>query len=413
MREYQVHTFPNGIRLVHIPNPHSQISYCGMILDIGSRDEQPHQKGIAHFWEHMAFKGTEKRKNFHILNRMDSVGGEINAYTSKEKICFYSTQLTEFLDRAIELLTDITFFSVFPEKEIEKERHVILEEMSMYQDDPSDSIADDFDGLLFSGHSLGYNILGTKETVSSFQKSDFQNFIVDNLSTDRIVLSVVSSLPFNKIVKFAQKYLQEIPQKTIERKRIPFKRVGIRNFAMSKPIMQSHCVMGGLSCSKFDELRVPFYLLNNLLGGSGMNSRLNLGIREKYGYAYDIQANSSTFYDTGYFTINFGTEPKNLLKCIHLVEKELKLLCEKKLGTAQLQSAKQQLKGQLAIAEEGKLHLMLLAGKSILDKGEIESLTSIFEKIEKINAIQLMEVANKFYNRSNLSQLIYLPENKS
>ncbi|GAB4331198.1 MAG: pitrilysin family protein [Flammeovirgaceae bacterium] len=384
-----------------------------MILDIGSRDEQPHQKGIAHFWEHMAFKGTAKRKNYHILNRMESVGGEINAYTSKEKICFYSTQLTEFLDRAIELLTDITFFSVFPEKEIEKERHVILEEMSMYQDDPSDSIADDFDGLLFSGHSLGYNILGTKETVSNFQKSDFHNFINENLSTDRIVLSVVSSLSFSKVVKIAQKHLQSILQKTVERKRIPFKRAGIRNFAMSKPITQSHCVIGGISCSKFDKLRIPFYLLNNLLGGSGMNSRLNLNIREKYGYVYDIQANNSTFYDTGYFTISFGTEPKNLLKCIHLVEKELKLLCEKKLGIGQLHSAKQQLKGQLAIAEEGKLHLMLLAGKSILDRGEIESLTSIFSQIEKITSSQLMEVANRYYAKSNLSQLVYLPENKN
>lgn len=413
MSDYHLHTFANGIRLVYSPNLKSQISYCGIILDVGSRDEQAHQAGIAHFWEHMAFKGTKKRKNYHILHRIESVGGEINAYTSKEKICFYSTQLSDYLERAIELLTDITFFSVFPEKEIEKERQVILEEMAMYEDTPSDAIADDFDSLLFAGHSLGFNILGTRETVSKFQQSDFHAFIAQNVSTEKVVLSVISPWSFKKVVRVAEKYLKDIPHQPTTRKRQPFTHKVARSLAFSKENLQAHCVIGGLSCSLFDENRFSFFLLHNLLGGSGMSSRLNMSIREKYGYVYDIQANQTFFSDIGYFTISFATEAKNLLKCIHLVEKELKLLREKKLGSVQLHTAKQQLKGQLAIAEESKLSLMLGMGKSILDRGDVESLETIFTKIDAITSSQLLDMANQYYHPDYLSRLVYIPTLKT
>src|SRR5688572_30156357 len=201
MLEYQIHTLPNGIRILHKQVLHTKIAHSGFTLDIGSRDENETQLGLAHFWEHMAFKGTEKRKAFHILNRLETVGGELNAYTTKEKICFYASVLDAHFEKAFELLADITFHSIFPSKEIEKERGVILEEMAMYLDAPEDAIVDEFDSVIFKNHSLGNNILGTTESVTRFQKEDFLDFIRDNYSTDRLVFASVSNLPFAKVVK--------------------------------------------------------------------------------------------------------------------------------------------------------------------------------------------------------------------
>jgi predicted Zn-dependent peptidase len=410
MAEYDFHEYPNGIRLLHKQVPHTKIAHCGFLLDIGSRDEKPHQQGLAHFWEHMAFKGTEKRRSFHILNRLETVGGELNAYTTKEKICFYASLLSTHFERAFELLTDLTFNSVFPEREIEKERTVILEEMSMYQDAPEDAIIDDFDTVVYGQHSLGHNILGTRQSVSDFQQADFRQFLAENVRTDRLAFSSVSNLPFAEVKKLADKYLAPLPARLGARPRTLFTSYQRTEQLERRSITQAHCLIGGPAYAITDARRVPFFMLNNILGGPGMNSRLNLGVREKHGLVYSIDSTYSPYTDTGLFGIYFGTEKNQVKRTIALVQKELKLLREKPLGTSQLHTAKEQLMGQLAMAEESNGGLMQLLGKSTLDLGRVESINEIFAQIQQITAPQLRDLANDVLRDDNLSVLQYVPE---
>ncbi|GHA71190.1 M16 family metallopeptidase [Pontibacter akesuensis] len=409
MLDYHIHTLPNGIRIVHKQVLHTKIAHSGFIMDMGSRDELPQEQGLAHFWEHMAFKGTQKRKSFHILNRLESVGGELNAYTTKEKVCFYSSVLDKHFEKSFELLTDITFHSIFPEKEIEKERGVILEEMSMYLDTPEEAIVDEFDAVVYDGHPLGNNILGTKESVGSFKKQDFRGFIDRNMSTDALVFCSVSNLPFEKVVKLAEKYLSDVPriQKSLDR--VPFTGYQSKSITVEKSISQAHCVIGCPAYALGDDRRIPLFMLNNLLGGPGMNSRLNLAVREKHGLVYTIDSNYATYVDTGLLTIYFGTEKKQLKRTTSLVLKELKKLREKPLGSLQLHTAKEQLMGQLAMAEESNIGLMMMIGKSILDQEKVESLNDIFDQIKSITAHDLTTIAQDVLAEEKLSFLNYVP----
>ena len=404
-----MHTLPNGIRILHKQVLHTKIAHGGFTLDIGSRDEQEDQQGLAHFWEHMAFKGTEKRKSFHILNRLETVGGELNAYTTKEKICFYASVLDKHFEKAFELLTDITFHSVFPEKEIEKERGVILEEMAMYLDTPEDAIVDEFDAVIFRNHQLGNNILGTRDSVSGFQKADFRKFLDQNLSTDRLVFASVSNLPFEKVVKLAEKYLANVPGRTLTRQRKQFNTYQPQAFTLEKAINQAHCVIGAPAYALSDPKRIPFFMLSNILGGPGMNSRLNLAVREKFGLVYTIDASYTAYVDTGLFNIYFGTEKKQLNRTTDLVLKELKKLREKPLGSVQLHTAKEQLMGQLAMAEESNIGYMMMMGKSILDLNKVDSLNEIFDQIRRTSAAELQEIANHVLTETKLSFLNYVP----
>jgi predicted Zn-dependent peptidase len=410
MPEYEIHNFPNGLRLIHKQVQNTKIAHCGFILDIGSRDEKTHQLGLAHFWEHIAFKGTKKRKTHHILSAIDSLGGELNAYTTKEKICFYVSVLDQHFEKAIDVLTDITFNSTFPEKEIEKEKGVIIEEMSMYLDDPTDAILDEFDEVIFGDHALGKNILGTVESVSSFTKDDFLQFLGENLINQRIIFSSVSALPFKKVVALAEKHFANIKTtQHTEFKRDTFSNYVPKNLKIAKPITQAHCLIGSEAYSLYDKKRLIFFLLNNLLGGAGMNSRLNMTLREKHGLVYSIESNYSSYIDTGLFSIYFGAEKTTIDKSISLVYKELAKLRDEKLGTLQLHRAKQQSMGQLAMAEESNMGFMLMMGKSILDTNRIETLSEIFEQIEIATAEELMDAANEVFAADKLSQLVYIP----
>ena len=409
MADYELHTLPNGIRLVHKQVANTKIIHCGFILDIGSRDETPQTQGIAHFWEHMAFKGTRKRKAFHIINRLESVGGELNAYTTKEKICFYASTLDRFFEQAIELLADITFDSIFPQSQIEKERKVILEEMAMYYDAPDDAIQDDFDKVIFGGHPLGMNILGTASSVKSFSRNDFKQFIAENINTKRIIFSSVGNIPFNKVIKQAKKYLNAIPVHKAERSRLPFLKIEPHNLEVKRNITQTLCTIGRTAYHIKDKNRLPFFMLINILGGPGMNSRLNLALREKYGFVYSVDANYNSYTDTGLFGIFFGTEPKQLDRCINLVDKELKKLMEIPLGVMQLHRAKEQLMGQLAMAEENYVGLMLMMGKSLLDIEKIDSLDEIFKQIKNVKAVDLQHIANEMFVSSEMSYLKFIP----
>ncbi len=410
MQDHNIFTLPNGIRIVHKQVLNSKIAHCGFILDIGSRDESPEQQGLAHFWEHMAFKGTEKRRSFQIINKLDSLGGELNAYTSKEHICFYASVLNDHVDKAFDLLTDITFNSTFPKIQIEKERNVILEEMAIYQDAPEDAIQDDFDQLIFTDHPLGSNILGTKETVQSFQQHDFIEFINQNLDTERLIFSSVSSLPFSKVLRLANKYLQGIPVRTSQRSRNTFENYIAKTRIDKKNIQQAHCGIGTTAYNNKNARRLPFSLLINTLGGPAMNFKLNLSLREKHGLVYSIDANFASFHDVGQMSIFFGTEKKQLYKGVDLVLKELRRFANKPLGTGQLHKAKEQFIGQMAMGEENNISIMLMMGKSLLIHNKIESFEEVVKKIKAVTSTELFEIANEIFDENKLSFLYFVPK---
>lgn len=407
---YQIKELANGIRIVHQEVNSTRLVHCGFVLDIGSRDETHAQQGLAHFWEHMAFKGTQKRKAFHIINRLDSVGGELNAYTTKEKICFYASVLRQHWDKAADLLCDITFNSTFPPKQIDRERQVILEEMAMYRDSPEDSLQDEFDALLFPDHSLGYNILGTEESVGNFGQEDFKEFVEKHMDTSRIVCSVVGNISFKKALKRLEPLLENIPAKQSYANRISTNCYQAKTHISYKEITQVHCAIGKPALSLTDDRRFKLFLLNNILGGPSMNSRLNMALREKHGLAYSIESIYQAFTDTGFIGIYYGTEEKTAAKARRIVLREIQKIRDKKLGTMQLHMGKEQTIGQMAMAEENYSGLMLVYGKSLLDKGRIESLEDIFSKIRSCTAEDLQELANEVYDDEKFSFLTYLPK---
>lgn len=408
--EYQVHTLANGIRIAYRFVGHTQIAHCGIMLDIGSRDELPGEEGLAHFWEHMAFKGTEKRKSHHIINRLETVGGELNAYTTKEKVCFHASVLDQHFERAIDVLADITFHSIFPDKQLELERNVILEEMSMYYDSPEDAIQDDFDEMLYPFHSLGNNILGTSETVRAFAKEDLESFIRRNLDTSRIIVSFVGPTPFNKVIRLVEKYLFDVGTANTDRQRVKPTLYAPEIKTVSRPITQAQCAMGRPSFSLSDPRRLPFFMLVNLLGGPGMNSRFNMALREKYGFVYTIDASYTPYLDTGFLGIYFGTEPQQLERSIHLIHKELKKLRQQPLTTLQMHHTKEQLMGQLAMSEESNAGYMLMMAKSLLDSGKVDSLPEIFDEIRNVTPSHLMDLANEMFDEKEFSYLTFVPD---
>jgi predicted Zn-dependent peptidase len=410
MEEHQIYSLPNGLRVIHKQITHSKIVHCGFIMDVGSRDETEAEMGIAHFWEHMAFKGTQKRKAYQILSSLDSLGGELNAYTTKEKICFYASLLDKHYEKAFELLTDITFNPTFPEKEIEKEKSVILEEMHMYQDSPDDAIQDEFEALVFDGHPLGYNILGTEKTLKSFGKKNFLEFIENNLSNDKLVFSSVGNIPFEKVKKLADKYLAPIKFKKANHERILFSPNKAKIVTIKKPISQAHCMIGRSSYSLSDERRIPFFMLINYLGGHAMNAKLNMEVREKHGLVYTIEASYTPFTDTGLYNIYFATEKKQVKKATGIILKELQKLSKIPLSENRLKSIKEQLMAQLAMAEESNMGFMMMMGRSLLDYNKVDSLNDMFDKIKKITPDELLEISKEMFEPENINQLIFLPE---
>ena len=410
MEDYQLFTLPNGIRIVHKQVTHTQIAHCGIMLDMGSRDEKPHQQGLAHFWEHLAFKGTKKRSSLQIINRLENVGGELNAYTTKEKICFHASVLTPHFERATELLTDITFNSIFPEKQLDKERNVILEEMSMYYDSPEDAIQDDFDGIIFANHQLGRNILGNQESVKGFTRDDLNTFINENLDTERIIFSSVSNLSMKQVVRVAEKYLKDIPSQRSDRQRVAPENYEVQQQTVERGMTQAQVAIGRQSFGLLHEKRLPFFMLVNLLGGSGMNSRLNLSVRERYGLVYAIDAGYTPYIDTGFWSISFGTEPKQLNKTHDLIRKELKKLREVPLTKTQLLNNQAQIMGQMAMSEEGNMSFMLMMAKSLLDLNRIDVLDDLFKQIKAVTIDELQDLANEMFREEDLSRLTFLPE---
>lgn len=396
----------NGIRIVHQPFV-SQVLHCGIFVNTGTREEEENEKGLAHFIEHVLFKGTEKRKAFHILNRLEVLGGELNAYTTKEETCIHASIAVEHVEKAIELLADILQNSNFPEKEIEKEKEVVLDEIKSCLDNPSEQIYDDFEELVFKNHPLSSPILGREDTVRSFNRKIVQQFIDSNYNNNEIVFASTGNLPFEKIKALCEKYLGTMNfQGKVKRKS---QKLNYKPFSITEPKSryQSHCIIGSPAYHYNDKKRIGLILLNNLLGGPGMNSRLNLNLREKNGIAYNIYSCYTTYSDSGCFSIYLGTDAENIDKSITICKKELKLLRDKTMGAVQLKQAKQQLIGQILLSQESRLSLMQVIGKSVLNYDRVESLEEIFHKIESLSASGLQDIANEIFEEKQLSFLIY------
>lgn len=410
MRPHEVYTLKNGIRVVHSKTRATKIVHCGIMLDIGSRDETHANQGIAHFWEHMAFKGTRKRKAFHILNRLESLGGELNAFTDKEKILFFASLRDDYFERAVELLTDITFDSVFPESQIEKERNVIMEEMAMYDDDPEDSLQDQFDRVVFARHPLGMNILGRENTIKSFRRADFRRFVREHLDTRKIIFSVVGNVSMNEVIRLAEKYMGHLPRMISRKRRKMFTGYKPTHVVLCRDVKQSRCAIGRPAFKLSDKKRPAFSMLTNILGGPGMNSRLNLALREKKGYVYSIAAQYVPFTDTGLFAITFGTEPSQLRKSIKMVKTELQKLCDRPLGRLQLAAAKEQILGQIAMSEENNMSRMMGMARSMLDLGTITTTEEMFTRVRETSAKTLQELANDVFDEDKFSYLLMEPK---
>lgn len=410
MRVPKIHTLDNGIRVVHMRVTSSKIVHCGIMLDVGSRDESLDNQGIAHFWEHMAFKGTRKRKAFHIINRLETVGGELNAFTDKEKICFFASLRDEYFERALELLTDITFNAVFPKNQLERERKVILEEMSMFYDDPDGALQDEFDALLYPRHSMGMNILGTEETVNKFSRRHFQEFIARHMDTSRVIVSVVGNLPWAKVVEMAEKHLGKVRPRRSRIKRKPLKLYKPAEKVIQRPITQSRVAIGRTAFGIHDERRGLFYFLNNILGGPGMNSRLNLSLREKHGIVYSVGSQFTPFSDTGVFLVSFGTDPAQLEKAIDLTKREMRKLAEVNMGHRQLSTAKEQFMGQIAMSEENNNGIMMMMARSLLDMGVVPSIDELFNLVKRTKPFELRRLAEEMFEEKMMSTLILEPE---
>ena len=401
-------TLSNGLRVIHQPSD-SNVVYCGYELNVGTRNEEPGYEGMAHFCEHVSFKGTKRRKSWHISNALESVGGDLNAYTNKEDTVYYAAVLKEHTARAIDLLTDIVFYSTYPQAEIDKEVEVICDEIESYNDSPAELIYDEFENLLFANHALGHNILGTAERVRSFKTADAQRFTQRYYRPENSIFFLYGDVDFKRVVRLLERVTSD--------------------FAPSKPIIepalnqplppnmpdfieknhgthQAHVMVGTRGYDIHDKRRMSLYLLNNLLGGPGMNARLNLSLRERHGLVYTVESSMVSYCDTGVWAIYFGCDPKDVGRCLKLVHKELDRVIQKPLSDTQLRAVKKQIKGQIGVACDNRESFALDFGKSYLHYGWERDLNSLFRHIDEVTAESMQQVAAELMQQEQLTTLV-------
>lgn len=404
---YHTHTLSNGLRIIHAPNQ-SAVAYCGFAIDAGTRDEADTEQGMAHFVEHLIFKGTQKRHAWHILNRMEHVGGDLNAYTNKEETVVYSAFLAEHFPRAVELLADIVFHSTYPQAEIDKEVEVIIDEIQCYEDSPSELIFDDFEELIFPNHPLGRNILGKPHLLHQFKSEDALRFTSRYYRPDNMVFFVQGNIEFKRVIRWVEKAVSDIPATTTERQRKSPLAYLPQTRTIHRDTHQAHVMIGSRGYDAHNEKRTALYLLNNILGGPGMNSRLNVSLRERSGLVYNVEANLTSYTDTGVFCIYFGTEHQQVERCIRLVQKELRKLREKPLSTLQMTAAKKQIIGQIGVARDNAENTALGMAKTFLHYHKMDDPQEVFQRIEALTAKELWEVSNEMFEENYLSTLIYI-----
>lgn len=450
--KYNTYTLDNGLRIIHLPSD-SKVVYCGYQINAGTRNEEPGEEGLAHFCEHVTFKGTERRKAWHILNCLESVGGDLNAYTNKEGTVYYSAILKEHIARAVDLLTDIVFHSVYPQAEIDKEVEVICDEIESYNDSPAELIYDEFENIIFKGSPLGHNILGTAEQVRSFKTEDALRFTRKLYRPDNAIFFAYGDIDFKKLVKLIRKALadddsgkvaenaansvgklaeEKLPQIsqitqisgdensiTTEKSVSSVKSVGPENYpsvgkeiagqtiVIQKNTHQAHVMIGTRAYDVNDSRRMPLYLLNNMLGGPGMNAKLNLALREHNGLVYTVESTMVAYGDTGIWSIYFGCDEHDVKRCLRLVRKELDKFMQKPLSEAQLKAAKKQIKGQVGVACDNRENFALDFGKSFLHYGWEKNVDRLYEQVDEITAEQIQAVAQELFDKDRITTLIF------
>ena len=449
--KYNTYTLDNGLRIIHLPSD-SQVVYCGYQINAGTRNEEPGEEGLAHFCEHVTFKGTERRKAWHILNCLESVGGDLNAYTNKEGTVYYSAILKEHIARAVDLLSDIVFHSVYPQAEIDKEVEVICDEIESYNDSPAELIYDEFENILFKGSPLGHNILGTAEQVRSFKTEDALRFTRKLYRPDNAIFFAYGDIDFKKLVKllktlnfehgtlnFMNSKTSETPAETLnwELGTLNFmnsktsetpaaemeagdanhkvqsskfnvqSKVAGQTIVMQKNTHQAHVMIGTRAYDVNDDRRMPLYLLNNMLGGPGMNAKLNLALREHNGLVYTVESTMVAYGDTGTWSIYFGCDEHDVKRCLRLVRKELDKFMQKPLSDAQLKAAKKQIKGQIGVACDNRENFALDFGKSFLHYGWEKNVDRLYEQVDAITAAQIQAVAQELFDKDRLTTLIF------
>ena len=446
--KYNTYTLDNGLRIIHLPSD-SKVVYCGYQINAGTRNEEPGEEGLAHFCEHVTFKGTERRKAWHILNCLESVGGDLNAYTNKEGTVYYSAILKEHIARAVDLLSDIVFHSVYPQAEIDKEVEVICDEIESYNDSPAELIYDEFENILFKGSPLGHNILGTAEQVRSFKTEDALRFTRKLYRPDNAIFFAYGDIDFKKLVKLIRKALGECPKgrelacsadcksaETPTEERIAEEtptgetpteemeagdanhkvqsskfnvqsKVAGKTIVMQKNTHQAHVMIGTRAYDVNDDRRMPLYLLNNMLGGPGMNAKLNLALREHNGLVYTVESTMVAYGDTGTWSIYFGCDEHDVKRCLRLVRKELDKFMQKPLSDAQLKAAKKQIKGQIGVACDNRENFALDFGKSFLHYGWEKNVDRLSEQVDAITAAQIQAVAQELFDKDRLTTLIF------
>ena len=432
--KYNTYTLDNGLRIIHLPSD-SKVVYCGYQINAGTRNEEPGEEGLAHFCEHVTFKGTERRKAWHILNCLECVGGDLNAYTNKEGTVYYSAILKEHIARAVDLLSDIVFHSVYPQAEIDKEVEVICDEIESYNDSPAELIYDEFENILFKGSPLGHNILGTAEQVRAFKTEDALRFTRKLYRPDNAIFFAYGDIDFKKLVKllktlnfehgtlnFMNSKTSETPAAEMEAgdanhkvqsskfkvqsKEVQSKVAG-QTIVMQKNTHQAHVMIGTRAYDVNDDRRMPLYLLNNMLGGPGMNAKLNLALREHNGLVYTVESTMVSYGDTGTWSIYFGCDEHDVKRCLRLVRKELDKFMQKPLSDAQLKAAKKQIKGQIGVACDNRENFALDFGKSFLHYGWEKNVDRLYEQVDEITAAQIQAVAQELFDKDRLTTLIF------
>lgn len=408
--KYNTYKLGNGLRVIHLPS-HSPVLYCGYGINAGTRDEKPGEEGLAHFCEHVTFKGTERRRAFQIINYLESVGGDLNAFTNKEDTVYYAAILKDHLERAVDLLSDIVFHSVYPQTEVEKEVEVICDEIESYNDSPSELIYDDFENLIFDGHPLGHNILGTAERVRSYTTADALRFVNRFYTLPNSIFFAYGDIDFQKLLRLLEKYTADIPESrraavTKSAKASSWGRLG-QTVVRDRHTHQAHVMLGTRGYDIHDERRMALYLLNNMLGGPGMNARLNLALRERHGLVYTVDSSMVSYGDTGLWCTYFGCDAEDIGRCLRLVRKELDEMGKKEFSAPKLNKAKKQIKGQIGVACDNRENFAIDFGKSFLHYGREQNITSLYARIDAITPGQLRQVALEIFNSDRITTLIY------
>lgn len=407
--EYNTITLSNGLRVIHLQSP-SPVVYCGYEVCAGTRDEQTGEEGLAHFCEHVTFKGTSRRSSIQVLNCLESVGGELNAYTNKEETVFYAAILKEHFPKAVDLLSDIVFNSTYPQNEINKEVEVICDEIESYNDSPAELIYDDFENAIFEGHPLGHNILGCEKLLRGFTTDDALRFTRRFYKPENAVFFVSGDVDFNKVVKLLKKATATFPaaKPLVDvAPKVSLPKYESRLFVNDKGTHQAHVMIGNRAYSVHDKRRMPLYLLNNILGGPGMNARLNLSLRERHALVYTVESTMVCYSDTGLWCVYFGCDPKDINKCIKLVRRELDKIIEKPLSEGQLKAAKRQIKGQIGVACDNRESFALDFGKTFLHYGWKKDITKLMDDIDRITAEDIQLVAQDIMTSGHLTSLVY------